>query len=611
MIKRDVNLRGLQARVAFVVLAISLLFAVGSTLTQMYINYQRTLATTTQLVESRSHNSARVISHALWVVDLELVRRSVKGLSMIPTICRVEVKGVDGTHITEVNNTSEDCDANHQSLLSVQGNNIGTLNIVLDRSAIKRDAFTGAVPVAVVHFTETFIITLLILWVIHRLCSRPLQQLSNTLDYYQTDKANQTSVPLSLIQRNDEIGKVSRSINAMQSRIRDDFLQKRVTERELRQHQTLLKEQVEQRTKALNWQSNASSLLADISIQFLRADSQYITEDVEKIFPDMASLLGVEAIGWYAFDAFRAERRCYWPQEIDFAPQTVDLSDMHMIKRWLADTDALVVPHVGQLGDNAINERSWLRQRHILSFAAFPLTDGRKSFGMITVANRRLPFIWDNNKTLLLKRFATAISEVMIRERNHYAMEELQEELIVANEKLKVQAETDDLTRLSNRRPFKRELKNHIQHGIASRLPVAVMMIDVDHFKAYNDEYGHLKGDDVLTQIARVLLTQTERFHGSVARFGGEEFAITLSTRYASKLTQLAETIRAEIAKLDIEHKKNPDGDKITVSIGGIITLPTRETTDSYLLEMADQRLYQAKEEGRDRTKILDQTREK
>ncbi len=60
-----------------------------------------------------------------------------------------------------------------------------------------------------------------------------------------------------------------------------------------------------------------------------------------------------------------------------------------------------------------------------------------KSFGMITVANRHLPFIWDNNKTLLLKRFATAISEVMIRERNHFAMEELQEELIAANEKLK------------------------------------------------------------------------------------------------------------------------------------------------------------------------------
>ncbi|WP_021024288.1 GGDEF domain-containing protein [Salinivibrio costicola] len=361
--------------------------------------------------------------------------------------------------------------------------------------------------------------------------------------------------------------------------------------------------------------------MADISIQFLRADSQHITEDVELIFPQMASLLGVEAIGWYAFDSNRTERRCYWPErterrcywpeEADFAPKTVDLSDMHMIKRWLADTDTLVVPHVGQLGDDAMNERSWLRQRHILSFAAFPLTDGRKSFGMITVANRQLPFIWDNNKTLLLKRFATAISEVMIRERNHFAMEQLQEELIAANEKLKVQAETDDLTRLSTRRPFKRELKSHIRHGIENDLPVAVMMIDVDHFKAYNDEYGHLKGDDVLTKIARVLLKQTQAFQGSVARFGGEEFAITLSTHYASPLHALADAIHDDIAALGLTHAKNPDGKTITVSIGGIILQPTDETTDSYLLEMADQRLYQAKEEGRNRINILDRHHQK
>ncbi|SIO34375.1 GGDEF domain-containing protein [Salinivibrio sp. ES.052] len=611
MTKRDINLHGLQTRVACIVLAISLLFAVGTTLTQMYINYQRALTTTTQLVENRSQNATRVISHALWVVDLELVRQSVKGLSMIPTVCRVAVKGFDGTHITEVNHNGEGCDGNQQSLLTVQDNNIGTLNIVIDRSEVKREALSSALPVATVHFVETLTITLLILWILNRLCSRPLKQLSSALDYYQADKANQTSVPIQLIQRNDEIGNVSRSINAMQSRIRDDLLQKRSTERELRQHQTLLEEQVEQRTKALNWQSNASSLLADISIQFLRADSQHITEDVELIFPKMASLLGVEAIGWYAFDAYRAKRRCYWPTDVEFAPETVDLSDMHMIKRWLADIDTLVVPHVGQLGDDAINERSWLRQRHILSFAAFPLTDGRKSFGMITVANRQLPFIWDNSKTLLLKRFATAISEVMIRERNHFAMEELQEELIIANEKLKVQAETDDLTRLSTRRPFKRELKNHIYDGIESGLPVAVMMIDIDHFKAYNDEYGHLQGDEVLTKIARVLLTQTEAYQGSVARFGGEEFAITLPTQYASQLNTLADGIRDDIAELALTHVKNPDGDVITVSIGGIVTYPSNETSDSYLLEMADQRLYQAKEEGRDRINILDQREEK
>lgn len=611
MTKLDINLKGLQARIAFVVLALSLLFSIGSTLSQMYINYQRAVATSTTLIENRSTDAARVISHALWVVDLELVRRSVKGLSMIPTVCRVEVKGFDGTQISEVNSTSSHCDANHQVLLSVQGNNIGTLNMVVNRYEVKREALDSATPLALVHFTEALIMTVIVLWVVTRLCSRPLKQLTDALDRYQADKANQTCVPVSLIQRSDEIGKVARSINAMQSRIRDDFLQKRITERELRQHQTLLEEQVEQRTKALNWQSNASSLLADISIQFLSSDSHNITEDVEQVLPSMAKLLGVEAISWYAFDAYRAERRCYWPQDVTFAPDVVDLSEMHMIKRWLADTEALVVPHVGQLGEDAINERTWLRHRGILSIAAFPLTDGRKSFGMITVANRHLPFIWDNNKTLLLKRFATAISEVMIRERNHVAMEQLQEELIIANERLKVQAETDDLTRLMNRRPFKRELSNHIYEGIKKNHPVAVMMIDVDHFKAYNDEYGHLQGDDVLTQIARVLLTRTQEYEGTVARFGGEEFAITLPPKHGAQLDDLANAIRDDIAELAMAHEKNPDGDYVTVSIGGIITIPDDDTSDSYLLEAADQQLYQAKDGGRDCINILDQREKK
>jgi diguanylate cyclase (GGDEF)-like protein len=172
----------------------------------------------------------------------------------------------------------------------------------------------------------------------------------------------------------------------------------------------------------------------------------------------------------------------------------------------------------------------------------------------------------------------------------------MQDELVLRSDAIR-----DHLTRLYNRRFADEYLEREMRRAFRVRLPLTILIIDVDHFKAYNDLFGHLRGDEALCQIARQIDACCRRPGDFVARFGGEEFiAILPSTDYGGAQT-LAEYIRREIAALPIKHPKGKDG-HFTVSIGGIICSDLRQLEGGRvaLVEAADELLYQAKQNGRD-----------
>ena len=134
-------------------------------------------------------------------------------------------------------------------------------------------------------------------------------------------------------------------------------------------------------------------------------------------------------------------------------------------------------------------------------------------------------------------------------------------------------------------------------------MPLSLLFIDIDHFKNYNDCYGHLAGDDCLKAVARILQSSLGRPADFLARYGGEEFIILLPDTSAHGCEHLAETIRAAIETLDIEHRDLPVADHLTVSIGAVTCVDVTQCDSAILLEQADRLLYQAKHEGRNRVK--------
>lgn len=166
-------------------------------------------------------------------------------------------------------------------------------------------------------------------------------------------------------------------------------------------------------------------------------------------------------------------------------------------------------------------------------------------------------------------------------------------------DRLRELSATDGLTLLANRRRFDEAMDLSWRDAVRDGKPVSLLMIDVDHFKSYNDLYGHPAGDLCLQQIASALAGAVQDKDALVARYGGEEFAVILPGIRADKANALAEVLRQTIESLGIPHRGNPDGGRVTVSIGTSTRQPPQTSGFEELLMHADRALYQAKEKGR------------
>ncbi|MBD3896702.1 diguanylate cyclase [Halomonas sp. ML-15] len=157
----------------------------------------------------------------------------------------------------------------------------------------------------------------------------------------------------------------------------------------------------------------------------------------------------------------------------------------------------------------------------------------------------------------------------------------------------------DGLTGIANRRCFDDVYAASWEKSLRDGTPLAVIFLDVDHFKAYNDHFGHALGDDTLRALATALAGVVTRPGDLVARYGGEEFVCVLANTDLDAAQRVAERIRQAINALDLPH---PDADRVTASIGIASATPADDSLDrEQLLALADQRLYHAKHAGRDR----------
>ncbi|MCP3394345.1 diguanylate cyclase [Bradyrhizobium sp. CCGB12] len=169
-------------------------------------------------------------------------------------------------------------------------------------------------------------------------------------------------------------------------------------------------------------------------------------------------------------------------------------------------------------------------------------------------------------------------------------------------DKLASLATTDGLTGLANRRAFDERLADEWARARRDGTQLSLLLIDVDHFKKFNDHYGHLAGDACLRALGRILSAQAKRPADLAARYGGEEFAVLLPNTDADGCADVGEGIRQALHDLAMLHTQNPPSRLVTASVGGAAALPSETTMDcSTLVAAADRALYAAKDGGRDR----------
>lgn len=159
----------------------------------------------------------------------------------------------------------------------------------------------------------------------------------------------------------------------------------------------------------------------------------------------------------------------------------------------------------------------------------------------------------------------------------------------------------DGLTGVTNRRGFDEVLAREWRVALRNESPLGLIMMDVDHFKAYNDHYGHLKGDATLQWVAQTLAASLRRPADVLARYGGEEFACLLPHATAAQAVQTAEYLRERIQDGGREHAASPVAPMITLSLGATAQVPGLQSDPRALLAEADALLYRAKQGGRNR----------
>ncbi len=179
----------------------------------------------------------------------------------------------------------------------------------------------------------------------------------------------------------------------------------------------------------------------------------------------------------------------------------------------------------------------------------------------------------------------------------------IEHELLMMQKKLEALSFEDGLTGASNRRHFDERLKSEWKGAKAGQHPLSLILIDIDHFKDYNDFYGHIQGDECLSRIASALKGIGVRPRDVVARFGGEEFALLLPETNETIAAVLAERCRKAIEGLHIRHERSSCSDFVTASVGVGTVIPPFDADALHFCDAVDKLLYAAKQDGRNRVR--------
>lgn len=234
-----------------------------------------------------------------------------------------------------------------------------------------------------------------------------------------------------------------------------------------------------------------------------------------------------------------------------------------------------------------------LSQWQVQAFLEVPILQGEQLWGLLMVHQCSGPREWQPLEIDLIGQLADQLA-IAIQQA------ELYEQLQQANQELQRLATSDGLTRLANRRRFDQYLNEQWLSLAREQQPLSLILCDIDFFKAYNDTYGHVSGDQCLQQVAMAIATGAKRPADLVARYGGEEFAVILPNTGGAGAIQVAQEIRANIKQLQIPHRHSPISSFVTLSLGIACLIPRRNGRVDRLLQQADRALYQAKAQGRD-----------
>jgi diguanylate cyclase (GGDEF)-like protein len=248
---------------------------------------------------------------------------------------------------------------------------------------------------------------------------------------------------------------------------------------------------------------------------------------------------------------------------------------------------------------------SYIKSTQPQSILCYPLLNRGQLVGIVYLENNLTPGAFTPKRIELLQllssQAAISIENAKLYANLEQKVAERTAELAQLNQELQRLASVDGLTQVANRRQFDLYLNQEWQRHLRDRTTLALILVDIDYFKRYNDHYGHQGGDDCLVKVARAMAETMKRSGDLVARYGGEEFAVVLPNTDAEGARTIAESIRASVQQLAILHAGSDVSPFVTLSLGVASCIPSADGEIADLIAAADAALYRSKQNGRDR----------
>jgi diguanylate cyclase (GGDEF)-like protein/PAS domain S-box-containing protein len=280
------------------------------------------------------------------------------------------------------------------------------------------------------------------------------------------------------------------------------------------------------------------------------------------------------------------------------------LLDMEITDNYFVETQGLsyqqgklkVIPDIYTAGFSPCHVEL-LAQLQVRAKLIVPILQGNALWGLLVAHHCSAPREWQPWESQLLQQLATQVA-IAIQQ------SELHQQLQLANQQLQNLAMVDQLTQIANRRCFDSQLDCVWHHLLREQGCLSLLLCDIDFFKQYNDTYGHAGGDDCLRLVAQAFKQTIKRSTDVAARYGGEEFVVILPNTDSDGAFVVAQEIHEAIQQLNIPHAASVVKQHVTLSIGIATVIPTSDLLPLQLIEAADQALYQAKAQGRNRSCI-------
>ncbi|MDP1614055.1 MAG: sensor domain-containing diguanylate cyclase [Sulfuritalea sp.] len=553
------------------------------------------------------------LSESLWLVDLPQAESQMRAMTKIEGIAHVSVKLFTGQQFRFTAAGVDDGRSAflvRHATLRHDGHPVATLELAADRRVLVDTVVTNMLQML---FIQALLLALggyVLFRSMNREATRPLENAATQLSAWRPgDPALSLATPGG---GSNEMATLNAAFGRMQATLADHLARQQALQTELAQHRDRLAELATTRGHSLSYLEGLEHRALTMSTGLISLPCDMIAPQISRSLADICRYAGLDFAGLLEPGQTDAAVRLetFWESAqsagLSALPAALQNELGHWVRLCQAARGVEIMAGLDAADPEAIDARAAFARLGYRALIAIPLQVRDSHHGILILARTAVAPPWPEQEIAYFQLVGQIVASALAQHRALQQLEATRQDLETANAELDRMSRTDPLTGLDNRRAFDAAHARELSRARRGKSRLALVVLDVDHFKDYNDTLGHAEGDVCLAVIAALLREAAQRPADVVARIGGEEFALLLPDTGAAGAKHVYAKLRQALCRRALPHPASPVGPLVTLSAGIAEYDTSGDETFKDFFVACDTALYAAKHGGRDRCVVAE-----